>query len=344
MSRSKAQVAPATSNDARTMLVSSRTAKGGRRYQEDRCVMLPNFNEYLPDKSTGRIDGVKRSYFAVFDGHGGDKCSEYLMRNFHKVLAIQQCLASDPRQAIIDAWETTDQAFLKECRARQKGAEHFPKDGSTASVLLMVDAKMYAVNSGDSPIMILNKHAEVTVISADHGTNNKDECERIINAGARIVFQQGLRPGRFPMCCIAKTGNIGKGRVYPGGLLITRSFGDYNARLPELGGNPNGITNIPFVCELPLDKNVHSILIASDGVTDALRPDKELPTYMACYLDENDDAHKWPDEAGSSGHRGQAFVDYVCKNLIKDSVEHDRWAVSNIGADNATVVYVAFGV
>lgn len=314
-------------------------AKGGRRYQEDRSVMLPDFNEHLPENSTGKIDGVKRAFFAVFDGHGGDRCSDFLKGNFHSILAMQQCLVTDPKQAIIDAWETADQIFLKECRARQASSSSFAKDGSTASVVLIVDQQVYCANSGDSPIMTVNKDREITVVSEDHGTNNKAECERIVSAGARIVFQQGLTPGPFPLCCIAKTGNVGKGRVYPGGLLITRSFGDYNARLPELGGNPNGITNIPYVHEFGLDLSLEGVLLASDGVTDALRPTRELQNFIGYYAEMNEDA-----KYDNKQLAGVAYTDHVCKDLIQAAVEHDRWGSSSIGADNATVIFIAFGI
>ena len=91
-----------------------------------------------------------------------------------------------------------DQGFLKECRANQGDDSSFIKDGSTASVVLIVDSVMYVANVGDSPIMVLNKHNKVSVVSEEHGTANKHECERIIEAGARLVYQQGLRPSPFP--------------------------------------------------------------------------------------------------------------------------------------------------
>jgi hypothetical protein len=57
------------------------------------------------------------------------------------------------------------------------------------------------------------------------------------------------------------------------GLLVTRSFGDLKARLPELGGTADGIINEPFMQVLDVDTSVvSSILVCSDGITDPLLP------------------------------------------------------------------------
>ena len=46
-------------------------------YQEDRKKVVEDFNEIVPE--TTEIDrSVRRALFCIFDGHGGDACSDYL--------------------------------------------------------------------------------------------------------------------------------------------------------------------------------------------------------------------------------------------------------------------------
>lgn len=41
---------------------------------------------------------------------------------------------------------------------------------------------------------------------------------------------------RWPLCCVAQNTVVGKPRVYPGGLLVTRAFGDFSAKVSVLCG------------------------------------------------------------------------------------------------------------
>ena len=47
--------------------------------------------------------GTRRSFYAVFDGHGGSLCSEFLANNFHVVLAQNAKLKYAPLQALQEA-------------------------------------------------------------------------------------------------------------------------------------------------------------------------------------------------------------------------------------------------
>jgi hypothetical protein len=102
-----------------------------------------------------------------------------------------------------------------------------------------------------------------------HDTSNSDEMERIKDSGATIIRYTGTVALPFPLCCCCHQGETSKPRV--SGLLVTRSFGDYRARLAELGGSPTGVTNEPYISVVNLQQPVRSgILICSDGVTDAV--------------------------------------------------------------------------
>lgn len=60
-----------------------------RNYNEDRVSIVTHFGL---DKSS--------SFFAVYDGHGGTACADYLRDNMHKLLSQQGDLVSNPKQAL----------------------------------------------------------------------------------------------------------------------------------------------------------------------------------------------------------------------------------------------------
>ena len=43
---------------------------------------------------------IRRMYFAIFDGHGGNWCSDYLANTFHLDLAKHSKLRLQPMQAL----------------------------------------------------------------------------------------------------------------------------------------------------------------------------------------------------------------------------------------------------
>jgi protein phosphatase 2C family protein 2/3 len=65
--------------------------------------------------------------------------------------------------------------------------------------------------------------------------------------------------------------------VQPGRLSVTRTFGDIEAKLPKLGGNPFAIINEPEVRSIKIDGDQDFILLASnffskigDGIYDKM--------------------------------------------------------------------------
>src|SRR5690348_13770904 len=61
---------------------SSSSVQGRRPYNEDRCqVCHPLLGCQLKDRST--------SYFAVFDGHGGEDAAEWTSKHLHDFIAQQ---------------------------------------------------------------------------------------------------------------------------------------------------------------------------------------------------------------------------------------------------------------
>ena len=72
----------------------------GRKTQEDRFVIETDLNKLIP----GRRDGKRRLFVGVFDGHGGEECSDFLARRFHHELADHPDIVTDPAAALESVW------------------------------------------------------------------------------------------------------------------------------------------------------------------------------------------------------------------------------------------------
>ena len=56
---------------------------------------------------------------------------------------------------------------------------------------------------------------------------------------------------------------LGPCRVLPGRLAVTRSMGDIEAKLPELGGNPKAVIATPEIRSFSINTESDFILLAS---------------------------------------------------------------------------------
>ncbi len=70
-----------------------------RNYNEDRVSIILNMtkpaNKNLHDK-----EWPKCSFFAIYDGHGGSLCADFLKDNLHQIILQQESFPSDPAQAL----------------------------------------------------------------------------------------------------------------------------------------------------------------------------------------------------------------------------------------------------
>ena len=189
------------------------------------------------------IEKHNLSLFSIFDGHGGDYVAKYLKENFDNFLqkSINNNCSLNFSNIIKATFESLDKNLEKFSQAEECG--------STGTVVIINNNSVYCANVGDSKCFYINKSKAIQ-LTEDHNCKNLKEKEELKNKGI-IIFRD---------------------RVY-GTLSLTRSFGDTQLK-------KEGITCEPYIKKIFLDKNdVHYIVIASDGIWDAVSGDKLFEIY-----------------------------------------------------------------
>ena len=192
------------------------------------------FRQNMEDKAKS-IDGFNNNndsgVFCIFDGHGGNEVSSFLQKN---IINYMREYSSN-----LDLlFQKLDENFLN---------EYFNQIGSTACIIYITKEYLinntkkifYCANIGDTRAVLINSTG-IKRISYDDRATDKNESERIKKLGG-VVFG---------------------GRVF-GNLMLTRAFGDYELK-------QYGVICNPHIVKYEIDFNDKFIIIASDGVWDAL--------------------------------------------------------------------------
>ena len=252
--------------------------QGSRDYQEDRVVSIENFNELI--FLDGNSDGVRRSYFAVFDGHGGSYCSNRMCNEFAQLIAGHPLVCLDPCRTLSECWLEMEQLLLSGILAIQaeKKLDRPPSDGSTATVGLIIEDTIFVANCGDSTcegfLRDVSSQSSVTLTRC-HNTSNPDEVARVqaSASGSKLRQNVKLRARDPPLCFLPQVKKVGKPRLYPGGLLVTRSFGDFHAKRGKQGVSSALIVDHSSLTAVSIS-TLRFVVLASDGVWDALTADQ----------------------------------------------------------------------
>ncbi|PWA96881.1 PPM-type phosphatase domain, Protein phosphatase 2C family (chloroplast) [Artemisia annua] len=189
------------------------------------------------------------SVFGVFDGHNGDAAAIYSRDNLlnHILDAIPIGLKRDewlqalPR-AMVAGFVKTDKQF------QSKGLT----SGTTATFVIVDRWTVTVASVGDSRCILDTPDGVVSVLTVDHRLEeNTEERERVTASGGEV--------GRLN---VIGGPEIGPLRCWPGGLCLSRSIGDM-----DVG---EFIVPIPHVKQVKLSKGCGRLIIASDGIWDAL--------------------------------------------------------------------------
>ncbi|KAF5746716.1 Phosphatase 2C family protein [Tripterygium wilfordii] len=207
--------------------------------------------------------------FAIFDGHNGISAAifvkENLLRNVLNAIpqgiSREEWLQALPR-ALVAGFVKTDIEF------QQKGET----SGTTVTFVVIDGWTVTVASVGDSRCILDTQDSVVSLLTVDHRLEeNVEERERVTASGGAV--------GRLNFF----GGNeVGPLRCWPGGLCLSRSIGD-----TDVG---EFIVPIPHVKQVKLSNAGGRLIIASDGIWDALSSDvaakscRGLPAELAAKL------------------------------------------------------------
>ncbi|TDH64860.1 hypothetical protein CCR75_001979 [Bremia lactucae] len=297
---------------------------GARKHMEDAHTIIQD----LCIEPLSRLGLHPQSFFAVYDGHGGDEASSFLSDVLHHSLITAffmhtselkplLTMTIEELQSIImkrltNAFERTDEEFLR--------TSDRPQAGSTATTVFVAGKYLFVANVGDSRT-VLSRNGTAERLSNDHKPSRTDEAQRIRETGGFVIH----------------------GRIM-GELAVSRAFGDapfksfdlveplvddidtkarneYNSQ--ELPVNPNDILKGPLVIPTPeftvteLTDECEFVMLASDGLYDVLK-DQEAVDFVRRKLVELKDVQR------------------AVEALIEYAIFHQR------STDNVTCVVVMF--
>ena len=250
-------------------------------YNEDRVSI--SFSVKKPNSSKMKT-WPKISYFAIFDGHGGEECSEFLKNNYLNYLVENKNFPYDIKISMIETCQKIEEEFFKQkC---SDDLEQSDKSGSCALIAVIFDNKIYIANIGDSrAIMSMNGGTKIKQLTVDHKPENIKEYERAVKTGSKIYLDDTDEVDRdiSKLNFVKDKADLEKQieikqkrteekifRVYPGDLAVMRTIGDIKAKKKEFGAIPGTIINIPDIFIYDLNGSDDFIVLGCDGIFDDL--------------------------------------------------------------------------
>ncbi|KAG7952909.1 hypothetical protein I3843_12G083100 [Carya illinoinensis] len=219
-------------------LLSSTSVIGRRRVMEDAVRVAPRFA--APGQYCDTYD-----FFAVYDGHNGDRVAKACRDRLHVILEeeVERWWSTGGGRGV--DWEKAMVACFTKMDEEVKGGGTDEGEarmvGSTAVVVLVGKEEVVVANCGDSRAVLCRDGVAVP-LSLDHKPDRPDERERVEAAGGRVIEWNGSR--------------------VLGVLATSRSIGDHYLR-------PYVISE-PEVTVTERTESDEFIVIASDGLWDVI--------------------------------------------------------------------------
>jgi len=269
-------------------------AIGARPTMEDRTIVIQNLMYpppdyyYNGDPKEHLTELAFTTFAAVFDGHGGDECSNYLVDALprhirNQMLTDREALRSSiengrgPRGHHADSGEDATSELMRRIlkTAYLRADKEFitpknaPQSGSTGATVVLLGRRLFAANVGDSRVVLARKNGACLELTSDHKPSRPDEAARVRAAGGFILHKRVM-----------------------GELAITRAFGDKSFKMgikamleedaDELGAGGMSddatkdltaplVSAEPEIASIVLSHDDEFLLLACDGLFDVFK-------------------------------------------------------------------------
>ena len=192
-----------------------------RGYNEDRTKTIVNYPKKLI--VNGKKISPRISYFGVFDGHGGEGCSNFLNSQLDSFLFNSQFFPAYPIQAVKEAFINAENAFMQKAIDHNRNAL-VDRSGSCACVMLIINDILYAINLGDSRALLsIDSGKTLRQITRDHKPNDPIEKKRIEKAGGKVYYANKINVNGKEV--VLKESDYGVEsfpyRINPGGISVS---------------------------------------------------------------------------------------------------------------------------
>ena len=273
------------------------------------------------DSMTGRKDSQEDRYtnalalprrlgkwVGVYDGHGGQECSEFLAAHLHKSVESVwqgQPSASAMTAAFSDGFRQTESGFMELAARRNL------RSGSTACVVLLHGwepprpeaatggaaaaanlgrpCTLWVANLGDSRA-VLCRGGKALRLSEDHKPERRDEKKRVEAAGGFVMNIGGI--WRVTNSA-GGLGGVGEGAGSYLYLAVSRAFGDSQLKGVRAGSQSGEsiVSAVPEVKSFDVEPDDLFAVVACDGVWDVLS-DQEVVDLAAEHWPNAEEAAK----------------------------------------------------
>ena len=240
-----------------------------RNYNEDRVSIILNI--VRPKGKEALEKWPKCSFFAIYDGHGGNVWADFLKDNLHQFIVRQEWFPDDIKTAITNGCRDAEKLFFELSEAQLKKTGELDKSGSWAIVVLIVENTAYVANVGDSrAILSKNSGKDIVELSQDHRPDRDIEKSRITTNGGHIYQTQSTAKVYDQNGKLRNQTVVGPLRVFPGRLSVSRTFGDIEAKMVKFGGNPKVVIAEPEIEVFDINNTTDYFLLGWDGIYDKL--------------------------------------------------------------------------
>jgi serine/threonine protein phosphatase PrpC len=165
-----------------------------RKYNEDKLKIIidQKLSKEVKTKK-GEIINPKICYFAIYDGHSGDKCSKFLQENLHNYIFSSGYFPIYTIQAINEAYTKAEKDFFE--KVVDPISDNInDTSGSCALTALILDEWCFIINLGDSRALYsFDSGQSLMQVTRDHKPNDPIEKERIEKAGGSVYKDNNFK-------------------------------------------------------------------------------------------------------------------------------------------------------